>query len=153
LVPGLTDRTFIGTFHAFCSNVLRQHGSHLGVRPDFGVYDQDSDRQELLRDALQEAAAKKEPVSVDDVRWLKAIDQLRTRLVSPEKTAARFRDATAGAQAARVYAIYEAALKRSNIMDFNGMILDTCRLAHQVPTVAARIRQSYPFWMIDEFQD
>src|SRR5882724_10837774 len=81
LVPGLTDRTFIGTFHAFCSDVLRQHGSHLGVRPDFGVYDQDGDRQELLRDALQEAAEKGEPVSGEDVRWLKAIDQLRSRLV------------------------------------------------------------------------
>ena len=33
------------------------------------------------------------------------------------------------------------------------MILDTCRLAHQTPAVAARIRQSYPYWLIDEFQD
>ena len=40
-----------------------------------------------------------------------------------------------------------------NIMDFNGLILDTCRLAHQVPGVAGRIRQSYPYWLIDEFQD
>jgi ATP-dependent DNA helicase UvrD/PcrA len=38
-------------------------------------------------------------------------------------------------------------------MDFSGMILNTCRLAHQVPAVAARIRQSYPYWLIDEFQD
>lgn len=153
LVPGLTERTFIGTFHAFCTEVLRQHGSHLGIRPDFGVYEQDGDREELLRDALKEAASKGEPVSEDDVRWLKAIDQLRSRLVSPEKTAARFRDLKSGEQAARVYAIYEAALRRLNVMDFNGMILDTCRLAHNVPAVAARIRQSYPFWMIDEFQD
>src|ERR1700689_982658 len=70
LVPGLTERTFIGTFHAFCAQVLRQHGSHLGIRPDFGVYDQDSDRQELLRDALREAATKGEPVDARDVRWL-----------------------------------------------------------------------------------
>src|ERR1700674_5794994 len=30
LVPGLVDRTVIGTFHSFCAQVLRQHGSHLG---------------------------------------------------------------------------------------------------------------------------
>jgi DNA helicase-2/ATP-dependent DNA helicase PcrA len=153
LVPGLTDRTVIGTFHSFSAQMLRQHGSHLGIKPDFGVYDQDSDRTELLRDALREAAKKGEPVSPDDVRWLKAIDQLRSRLIGPAKMAAHFRDPKAGEQAARVYSIYEAALRDRNIMDFNGMILDTCRLAHQVPAVAARIRQSYPYWLIDEFQD
>lgn len=153
LVPGLTDRTLIGTFHAFCAQVLRQHGSHLGIRPDFGVYDQDSDREELLRDALREATAKGEPVEERDVRWLKAIDQLRSNLVGPAKAASRFHDQSDGERAARVYAIYEAALRDRNIMDFNGMILDTCRLAHQVPAVAARIRQSYPYWLIDEFQD
>jgi DNA helicase-2/ATP-dependent DNA helicase PcrA len=153
LVPGLTERTVIGTFHAFCAQMLRQHGSHLGIKPDFGVYDQDEDRQELLKDALREAAAKGEAVSTDDVRWLKAIDQLRSGLVGPAKAAARFQNPEAGAQAARVYLIYENALRQRNIMDFNGMILDTCRLAHQVPAVSARIRQSYPYWMIDEFQD
>ena len=153
LVPGLTDRTVIGTFHSFCGQMLRQHGSHLGIKPDFGVYDQDTDREELLRGALRDAAKRGEPVSPDDVRWLKTIDQLRSRLVSPAKTATRFTNREAGERAARVYSIYEAALRDVNVMDFNGMILDTCRLAHQVPAVAARIRQSYPYWLIDEFQD
>ena len=148
LVPGLTDRTLIGTFHAFCAQMLRQHGSHLGIKPDFGVYDQDSDREELLKDALRAAN-----LSVEEVRWLKVIDQLRSNLVGPAKTAARFRDPESGERAARVYEIYEATLRDRNVMDFNGMILDTCRLAHQIPAVAARIRQSYPYWLIDEFQD
>jgi DNA helicase II / ATP-dependent DNA helicase PcrA len=153
LVPGLTERTVVGTFHAFCAQVLRQHGSHLGIKPDFGVYDQDQDREELLKDALREAIAKGEPVSLEDVRWLKAIDQLRSSLVGPVKAASRFQNPEAGALASRIYTIYENALRERNIMDFNGMILDTCRLARQVPAAAARIRQSYPYWMIDEFQD
>ncbi|MGH9343827.1 MAG: ATP-dependent helicase [Terriglobia bacterium] len=153
IVPGLTDRTVIGTFHSFCAQMLRQHGSHLGIKPDFGIYDQDSDREELLKGALGDAAKRGEPVSPDDARWLKTIDQLRGNLVGPDKTAARFPDTKSGEQAARVYSIYEAALRERNIMDFNGMILDTCRLAHKVPAVAARIRKSYPYWLIDEFQD
>lgn len=153
LVPGLTDRTFIGTFHSFCAQILRQHGSHIGIKPDFGIYDQDDDRKELLREALETAAKDGADVSADDVRWLKAIDQLRSSLVSAEKTARHFRDPAAGERASRVYAIYEAALRTNNVLDFNGMILDACRLAHQVPAVAARTRQSYPYWLIDEFQD
>lgn len=153
LVPGLIERAVIGTFHSFCGQVLRQHGSHLGIKPDFGVYDQDSDRAELLKGALRDAAKKGEPVAPDDVRWLKTIDQLRSSLVSPEKTAVRFTNSEAGEHVARVYSIYETALRDLNIMDFNGMILNACRLAHQVPAVARRIRQSYPYWLIDEFQD
>jgi DNA helicase-2/ATP-dependent DNA helicase PcrA len=153
LVPGLTERTVIGTFHSFCSQMLRQHGSHLGIRPDFAVYDQDADREELFKDALREAAIKGERVSQDDVRWLKTIDQLRSSLVGPAKTATRFREAATGAHVGKVYTIYETALRERNIMDFNGLILDTCRLAHQIPGVAGRIRQSYPHWLIDEFQD
>lgn len=153
LVPGLTDRTFIGTFHSFCAQILRQHGSHIGIRPDFGIYDQDEDRKELLREALETAAKHGESVSADDTRWLRAIDQLRSSLVSAEKTARHFRDPAAGERAARVYTIYEKALRDNNAMDFNGMILDACRLAHTVPAVAARTRQSYPYWVIDEFQD
>src|ERR1700753_3565694 len=45
LVPGLAERTFIGTFHAFCTQLLRQHGSHLGMSPDFAIFDQDEDRE------------------------------------------------------------------------------------------------------------
>lgn len=153
LVPGLADRALIGTFHSFSAQMLRQHGSHLGIKPDFGVYEDDRDREELLREALDVAANQGEPVSSDDVRWLKTIDELRDRLVGPAKIASRFQDKAAGEQAARVYAIYEAALQKGNVMDFAGMILNTCRLAYQVPAVAARIRQSYPYWLIDEFQD
>lgn len=153
MIPDLAGRTVIGTFHSFCAQLLRQHGSHLSIRPDFGIYDQDDDRAELLRDALVDAADRGEPVTSDDTRWLRVIDQLRSSLVSPEKTARHFQDAAAGQRAANVYAIYEEALRQNNIMDFNGMILDTCRLVHKMPSVASRIRQSYPHWLIDEFQD
>jgi DNA helicase-2/ATP-dependent DNA helicase PcrA len=153
LVPGLIERTVIGTFHAFSAQLLRQHGSHLGIKPDFGVYDQDSDREELLRDALAEASNSGEPVAVDDVRWLKAIDSLRSGLIGPKSATSRFQDPKVGARVSRVYKIYEDALRRRNVIDFNGLILDACRLVKQVPAVAARVQQSYPYWMIDEFQD
>lgn len=153
LVPGLVERSFIGTFHAFCTQLLRQHGSHLGISPDFAIFDQDADREAVLVDALAEAAARGEPVSADDVRWLKAIDELKAKLIVPEKAAARFSDQAAGAQAAKVYQIYEDALKTRNAMDFNGLILGACRLLRDVKGVAERTQRTYPYWLVDEFQD
>lgn len=148
LVPELTARTFIGTFHAFCAKMLRQHGSHLGIRPDFGLYAHDRDRRALLRDALTEAGDAPE-----HVQWLPTIDRLRSRLISPDKTAKHFQNPAKGKQVARIHSRYEKALRARNILDFNGLILDTCRLVHQVPAASALIRQVYRYWLIDEFQD
>lgn len=153
LAPDLVDRTVIGTFHSFSAQVLRQHGSHLGIRPDFGIYDQDDDRRDLLREALSKAENNGLAVSTDDVRLLSTIDRLRSNLISPEKAPSRFRDARSGQHVGTVYKLYEDALRAGNVTDFNGMILDTCRLAHKMPAVAARVRQTHRYWMIDEFQD
>src|ERR1700733_4403029 len=57
LLPAGTadERTFIGTFHAFCTQILRQHGSHIGIKPDFGIYSQKADREAILADGIREA--------------------------------------------------------------------------------------------------
>ena len=149
LAPELVDRIFIGTFHAFCTQLLRQHGSHLGIKPDFGIYVLDEDRKELLRDAL----AGVEGTKPDDVRWLEVIDQLRRKLITPEKVMSHYRNPTTSARVSKTYEIYERALESHNVLDFDGMVINTCRLAKNVPAVAARIRRSYPYWLIDEFQD
>ena len=42
------DRAHLCTFHSFAADVLRQHGSHLGLRPDFSLLTQDEDRIAVL---------------------------------------------------------------------------------------------------------
>lgn len=153
LVPGLADRTFIGTFHAFCTQMLRQHGSHIGMSPDFAIFDREEDCQAVLRDALISRAKQGEPVAEGDIRWLKIIGQLKARLVVPEKATTQFRSKTEGEIVARIYSIYEDAIRAANATDFNGLILGACRLLRDIPGVAERMRRSYPYWLIDEFQD
>ena len=123
------------------------------MSPDFAIFDQDEDREAVLVDALAAAAKRGELVSSDDVRWLKAIDQLKAKLIVPEKAAVRFSDQAAGTQAAKVYQIYEDALKDRNAMDFNGLILGACKLLRDVKGVAARTQRTFPYWLVDEFQD
>lgn len=150
LVPGLVEeRTFIGTFHAFCTHILRQHGSHIDLRPDFGIFGQRDDQEALLADAIQEAIRKGQNFSTEDIRWLSTIKEMKAHLVVPEKALSRLNEP----HMREVYQLYEDALRSENVMDFEGLILETCRLLAKVPALAARIRQSYPYWMIDEFQD
>ena len=55
------QRARLTTFHSFCAEVLRQHGSHLGLRPDFEILTQDADRHQALDEAIQESDVAEMP--------------------------------------------------------------------------------------------
>lgn len=153
VVPDLVDRTVIGTFHSFCTRLLRLHGSHLGFKPDFRIYGHKLDREDLLREAIRAEGKRSSEVSQDDVRWLETIDRFRRNLESPEDVERKNINQYMGKHVARIYRIYENALRENNTMDFDGLILNTHRLVAALPSLAGRIQRSYPYWLIDEFQD
>lgn len=152
-VPGLEARAIIGTFHSFSAQVLRQHGVHLGISPDFAIYATDDDRKAVLEDVLRRSEAQGDPVSVDDVRLLPLIDRLKTRLIGPEVAASALTSLEDPDRVAHVYSLYEQELRRINALDFNSLVFEAHRLATTYPAIAARYRRSHPFWLIDEFQD
>jgi len=152
LCPNTEERLFIGTFHAFCTNILRQHGSHIGIQTNFTIYSLDEDRRQVLRDALKREP-NTTPIGHDEDQILKTIDGLMSRFATPQTTTTLFRDPAQGARYARTYALYEEELQRLNALDFNSLLLQTHRLITTYPTIAARYRRTYPYWMIDEFQD
>jgi DNA helicase-2/ATP-dependent DNA helicase PcrA len=152
-VPGLEERANIGTFHSFCGQILRQHGVHIGINPDFAIYSADDDRKAVLEDALRRAEAEGKPVNTDDVRWINLIDRLKSKLIEPsaaEQALARLADRDRIVEA---YGVYEQELRRINALDFNSLIFEAYRLVTTYPAIAARYRRSYPYWLIDEFQD
>lgn len=147
-VPGLEERANIGTFHSFCGQVLRQHGIHLGIKPDFAIYSQDNDRKAVLEDALKRA-----DMDADGVRYLSLIDRMKTLLIEPKDAVSRFTRAADAQAIAQAYEAYENELRRLNVLDFNSLIFEAFRLFSTFPAIAARYRRSYPYWLLDEFQD
>lgn len=152
-VPGLEERANIGTFHSFCGQVLRQHGVHLQIKPDFAIYSQEDDRKAVLEDALVEAAAHGGRYSPEDVRLLPLIDRMKSRLIEPAGAVVALGQNPDRDHIAAVYQLYEDGLRNLNALDFNSLILEVYRLATTFPAIAARYSRSHPFWMLDEFQD
>ena len=151
LVPGLEGRANIGTFHAFCAQVLRQHGAHLGIKPDFAIYSRTEDRQAVLEDALGRGQGR----SQGNFRLLPLIDHLKTRLVEPDKAERHLGETNGSADAGRIasaYRLYEEELRRINALDFNSLILDAYRL-FAYPAMARHYQKTYRYWLVDEFQD
>ena len=155
LVPGLEGRAHIDTFHGFCAQVLRQHGVHLGIKPDFAIYSQTEDRNAVLEDALSHDRGQ--GWSNENFRLLPLIDHLKVRLVEPDGAephieAMNGRTAEDAGRVARAYRLYEGQLRRINALDFNSLILDAYRL-FAYPAVARQYQRAYKYWLLDEFQD
>ena len=155
LVPGLEGRATIDTFHGFCAQVLRQHGVHLGIKPDFAIYSQVEDRQAVLEDALRRGSNRR--ASHEDLRLLPLIDRLKVNLVPPEQAEEMIAtgdgaSAEHASRGARAYRLYEGELRRVNALDFNSLIFEAHRL-FTFPAMAHHYQASYRYWLIDEFQD
>ena len=147
-VPEQQERATIGTFHSFCMQMLQQHGSHIGINPNFAIYSLQSDRVDLLNDAARGAGLQIEPES-----FLRSIDQLKSRLITPENSVNHFRDRDVAHRVATIFTAYEEALAKANALDFNSLIARTYELITKNPGVGIHYRRAYPYWMFDEFQD
>ena len=150
LVPDSSRRLFVGTFHSFAAELLRQSGTPLGMKTDFKIYSSQADRDFLLEAALKAADIKiDEPTATMFV----VLDGLRDRLVGPADCQRFFRDPMRAERYAAVYGAYESHLRNENAQDFPGLIYNAHRLLTEVPTVAARYAKTYRYVNIDEFQD
>jgi len=143
------DRTFIGTFHAFCTQILRQHGSHIGIQSDFGIIGQLEEQRDLLAEALESAIASGQDFIQEDIEYLSLIKTLKKKVISTEKV----QNKNPNPQLKKVYQLYESTLRLENLIDFEGLILECCKLLSKMPALAKNLRRVYRYWMIDEFQD
>ena len=152
-IPGNEDRIFLCTFHSFCADVLRQHGVHLGINPNFSIYSQESDLQAVVDEAVQDAADKFDYVTDNERKALPVIQRLKTSLIFPEEAEKTFSDISLGRRFAAVYAAYENQLSKRNALDFNSLLVYTYKLFRKYPALAKRYRTVYKYICIDEFQD
>jgi len=152
-VPGLEERATIATFHSFCGQMLRQHGVHIGINPDFAIYSTDDDRRAVLKDALERGQREGVPVNADDVRYLAIIDRLKERLIPPGGGETSLGGLDNPKRIAAAYTLYEAELSRLNALDFGSLIGQAYRLVDMFPAIAQRYQRTYPYWLLDEFQD
>ena len=152
-VPGQEGRLFLGTFHSFCADVLRQHGTHLNINPNFQIYSQGIDLQAVLNDAVEEAKKISDVVCDLDKKKLPVIQRLKSFLILPEDCRKVFRDTGFGDRMAVVYPAYETELAKRNALDFNSLIFKAYQLFTEFPAFAKRYQIVYPYICIDEFQD
>ena len=152
LVPLLgqaAEQLTASTFHAFCANVLRREGEHIGLDRDFVIYD-DADQMALVKRALIELEL--DPKRFPPRSILSGISSAKSELLGTEGLAHR-----SGSYwdeiVVRAYERYEDLLRQCSAVDFDDLLLKTYQLFERVPDVAQKYQERYAHFMIDEFQD
>ena len=145
--PGM----WIQTFHSACLRILRNEADKLGYGKSFTVYDP-VDQKSLIKRIVKE-------LQLDEKRYapnycLTIISEQKEKRVDAEKYAesvAKMPPSYKGI--AQVYLEYEKALKRSNCMDFDDLILNTVLLFERHRDVLDSYRRKFQYIMVDEYQD
>lgn len=153
MAPEAEHRLFIGTFHAFCADVLRQHGQHLGIKTDFRIYSTKEDRAEIAGRAIVSDLGRAAGLEPQHSSFLSLVDRAKAKLLPSEGIATKFQDSDRGAKFETFYAAYDASLRDANALDFNSLISSAHELFVRFPALAQRYRSAYRYWCVDEFQD
>jgi len=143
------DGLWIGTFHAVCARLLRREAPALGFTRDFTIYDED-DVEALVRRLVDDLGLPAKLYGARTVRH--EISHAKNAMVAPGPYAQEALDPY-HANVGRVYAAFEAALRRANAMDFDDLLLHPLALFAGHPEILARYRQRFRFLLVDEYQD
>jgi DNA helicase-2/ATP-dependent DNA helicase PcrA len=147
------DRVLLTTFHAFAAEILRQHGSHVGLKPDFGILSEQGDREAVLADAIKAALAPDEEFKPKAAQLLPVVDRMLERCILPEDAERRLGKQPHAREVAAIYAEYRAQLIKTNQLDFGSLLAISVDLLEKKPAIAKQIRRVYPYVCVDEFQD
>ena len=140
---------WIGTFHSLCARILRMEASAVGLQSNFTIYDA-ADQLALVRKVIRDQEISDKQFPPKQVRA--RISKEKNRMVSADAFAQRA--ATYYEQSvARVYRQYQNALRQSNAVDFDDLLMLSVRLCQQHPDILAQYQDRFRYLLIDEYQD
>ena len=147
--PGAADM-WVSTFHAMCARLLRIEGDRIGYGNNFSIYDA-SDALTVVKSILKEMDVAKDFLDPRSARQM--ISRAKNAGVPPERYMKVYGEGSAAKMTARVYAKYEAELRRSNAMDFDDLLLKVTVLFDENPDVLQKYAQRFEYILVDEYQD
>src|SRR5438094_626586 len=144
------SRMWLSTFHSLCARLLRREAPAIGLSRDFVIYDS-SDQLTVVKQALKS-------LHIDDSfiqprGALSRISSAKNRMEGPDAVANTTPWNPRDEQISKVYAYYIQALKESNALDFDDLLLKTVDLVEQCERVRTKYAAQFRFVMVDEYQD
>ena len=143
------DDITIGTFHAFCSKILRRDGSVIGLDSNFVIYD-DTDQVALIKSSMKDVEIDPKQYAPRAIQA--SISNAKSQLLDPEEFSRNIKNYY-DEIVLRVYEQYSHRLSKSSAVDFDDLLFKACTLFKQFPEIANKYQNRFMHFMVDEFQD
>jgi DNA helicase II / ATP-dependent DNA helicase PcrA len=151
LIGGHAGRAHLCTFHSFSGDILRQHGSHIGIQPDFSLLTLDEDRIVLLEKVIGELQCDTSTIPSDRKNLLVLLDRLFSESYDGEEKATGLSHTPSWVP--ELFNGYCRSLQQSNRLDYGGLLHFARNLLSQNSGVARLTRLAWRYVCVDEFQD
>ena len=138
-----------GTFHRFCSRLLRVHAPMVGLQENFTIYDS-GDAQKIVKQAIENTEVDLRHYAPKSVAG--EISNVKNVSVTPEQFKPRPGNAMDNI-VAKVYPEYQKLLQMSNGVDFDDLLSLTVELLRQNPELRSALDQRFEYVLVDEYQD
>ncbi len=144
------SQIWVSTFHSSCVRILRRYIERIGFDYNFTIYDTD-DQKTVMKDICKRLQI--------DTKMLKertimgAISSAKDELISPTDYQLQAMGDFTKTKIAQAYQEYQAALHKSNALDFDDLIMKTVELFKLCPDVLEGYQDRFRYIMVDEYQD
>lgn len=153
-VQSVEHRLFVGTFHSFCSEILRTHGSYIGLKSDFDIYSSDDDLNEVINEIAGEYKKIDASFPSEDLKLLNMIKFFERKLCYTEEEVLAAMPKTEYSEAFKwIYMEYLRRMIAKSVLDYDLLILLSHRVFVMKPPIARMYARTYKYINIDEFQD
>lgn len=138
----LESKLVLGTFHSVARRYLSRYGHCIGIAKNFGIADS-NDSSAIVKRIIKRHNYNLDPKTARD----RISKRKSEAAVGKEK--ARIKQNTEQQEFESIYEKYEEALKTSNLLDYDDLLLRCVELLKSHPECVANIEAV----LIDEFQD
>lgn len=153
----INSKVFVGTFHSFCQSILELRFKFLGYSRMPHIFEDDSDRIALIKQAIksvpffEEIYENLDPKKKNEYTYnaLQFISTVKRELISAEELA----ENSNNNEYQYLFETYQDILRSNNAIDFDDIIKLVYELFTNNEAVANLYRKAYSFICIDECQD
>ncbi len=138
------------TFHSACVRFLRRDIEKIGYGADFTIYDA-AEQKAVVKECLKALNLDEKTYTVS--ACLSNISAAKNEMMTPESYSEFHRGNFRMEGFCKVYARYQASLKKFNAVDFDDLLCLTVRLFEECPEVLEYYRNKFKYIHVDEYQD
>ncbi|MCH2115398.1 MAG: UvrD-helicase domain-containing protein [Pirellulales bacterium] len=147
LAPG--EPVWLSTFHRFGAKLLRHYADHVGLSPNYTIYDTVDAKQALTR-VIE--AGNFQTMHYTPGRIGQAISRAKNKLIAPDRYQPR-PGSPLSHIVAEVYPAYQRRLLASSAVDFDDLLMHVAQLLYANPDVRATLDERFRYILVDEYQD